>query len=237
MLYTAHLPLLQADRFLRAPETRHRLIARLFDALARRNVLPLAFCLTDDGLRLAAWGDGGDVTRAVAALKSGTARAAVAARQPILWDDTDLDRWDGDPNEAIAWVHAPLSDVPSSPFTSARDWAGLRRSPWIDVQAAARAVPGLTPPPPPPPHPNGLTAPAALDAQTGLHVAADTLGRRMFDPPTVHLFAHLMRSHGSAVRHIADTVGLTDRRIRQILAAPEPELPRAQHLLQLAYAA
>ena len=236
MLYTAHVPLLQADRYLRAPEARHRLIARLFEALARRDVLPLAFCLTDDGLRVAAWGDLDAISRAVAALKSGTARAAVAVRQPILWDDTDLDRWDGDPNEAIAWVHAPLADAPSSPFSSARDWSGLRRSPWIDVAAAARAVPGLTPPPPPPPTQPALL-PSRLDAKTGLHVAADALGRRMFDPPTVHLFAHLMRSQGTTVRDIAEVVGLTDRRIRQILAAPQPELPRARHLFELAYAA
>ena len=112
-----------------------------------------------------------------------------------------------------------------------------RRSPWIDVDAALRLVPGLTPPPPPPPRPNLAVAPSTIDPKTGLTVAADALGRRMFDPPTVHLFAHLMRSHGTAVRQIADTVGLTDRRIRQILAAPEPQLPRAQQLWQTAYAA
>jgi hypothetical protein len=237
MLYTAHLPLLQADRYLRPAEARHRLLARLFEALRRRDVLPLAFCLTEDGLRVAAFGPRDAFERAIAALKSGTARAAVAARQPILWDDTDLDGWDGDPNEAIAWVHAPLSEMPASPFTSARDWTGLRRSPWIDVDAALRLVPGLTPPPPPPPRPNLAVAPSTIDPKTGLTVAADALGRRMFDPPTVHLFAHLMRSHGTAVRQIADTVGLTDRRIRQILAAPEPQLPRAQQLWQTAYAA
>ncbi len=213
------------------PAFRYALLDRVARAATRRAGQLVAFGLGPEDVRLVIDATPAGAERIVHAVVSGTSRTDAAQRARLHWYERDITMVDrGGTLDAIAWAHAAAGDTPlASPWTSHRDWVGLRRAPFFD----RHAVPGISPSAV---HAasGGGTLPLAATPWTPqapsvapmrlLRVAGAVRGRLPSDRRCFRLYAHLARSVGRDVHHTARSLCLTRRRINQLLAEPERDL-------------
>jgi len=210
---------------------RYALLDRIARAARRRAGRLVAFSLSDEGIRLVLDATPMGVQAIVHAVRSGTARTRHARDAGLLWGAPTCEVVAlGHTLEAIAWAHrAALADPLTDPWTSHRDWLGLREAPFFDADVRAFHDPaevaiacGSAPPvveraivPP-------RTSPVRL-----MKVAGAVHGRLAADRRCFGVYSHLARAAGRSPRAIADDLQLTRRRIHQLLQDPEPLLPAA----------
>ncbi|MEZ4239300.1 MAG: hypothetical protein R3F59_24730 [Myxococcota bacterium] len=215
---------------------RYEVMDRLARAADSHDVRVVAFGFGSEALRLVLEGDEEARTNVLRGLKVGTIRA-VARWGLKLQAGPSLRRTlgGGELLDAVCWCHrAPIeagADGPlASPWSSHRDLLGFRRARFYDAGwLRARVDPtetqrlcGGAPLPPgwPPPH-------GQEDLTRLLRVAAAVLGVLPADRRCFRLFVHLARARGWGTAAMAQALSLTDRRVRQLAAEPEPELPLA----------
>ena len=222
----------------REPMFRYDVLERLARLAARYQVRTLAYGFAGPALRLVLEG----AARAAAAVARGltvaVGRVWAARGAPLVQAPPAL-RFAESLEQALAWVHQPEAggDPLSTPWSSHREWLGLRRTGWVDLrdvvgrvdaEALHRSVGGAA----------VVTRagadesdPRLRDPAFLLRFAAVQRGVLSPDRRCFRLFAHLARALGLAAGAIARALALTPRRIRQLWHEPEPDLPLALRAL------
>jgi hypothetical protein len=211
-------------------------------ALFRYGVLDrVARCAKRQGVEVLAWGvdrhllrlvvraeADGSVLNMMRGVKVGTTRALADLGHHVRPDPpfrTPIA--DGDLQDSVVWAHmAPLEegvDPLSSPWSSHRDLMCFRSSRWSATpQVDARVVHQLC---------GGEELPEGWPPRGGhdslhflLRMAGSVLGVLPGDRRSFRLFVHLAIARGFSKADLADALVLTQRRIRQLAAATEPQL-------------
>lgn len=222
---------------LRSAPFRYALLDRIARAARRRAGRLVAFGIDDNGLRLVLDATPCGVEAIVHGVRSGTSRTLAGRRASLVWTgaDTAIVRL-GTTLDAIAWAHgAQHRDPLLDPWTSHRDWLGLRRAPFFDPDVRAFHDPrdvaiacGSAPPVVEPIRVPPRTSPVRL-----MKVAGAVHGRLSADRRCFGLYTHLARAAGRPAHAIADDLQLSRRRIHQMLQETEPLLPAAAaHLVE-----
>lgn len=214
---------------LRGASFRYPLLERARLLSERAGVELLAFGFAADSVRLVVEGPEPAVRAFVKALKVGTVMAAAAHGVDLAGRNDSRVRMGT--FEAVAWAHrGPVEDgagdVLASPWSSHRDLLCLRSAAFFDATAlrarvdarAMHAVLGGDP------LPEGWP-PADFHVDNLpilLRVAGAVLGRLPADRRCFRLFVHLAKARGFRAAAVAAALSLTTRRVRQLLAEPEP---------------
>lgn len=214
---------------------RYEVIARLSRCARGRGVTLLAWGFGRSELRVVIDGPADAVPNVLRGLKVGTVRAA--ARWGISFTSGPSERRRvTDLTEAVAWAHRVTLDngatsVLESPWSSHRDLLGVRRAAFFDAAPLLRRVDPF--------EVHDRCGGASL--RTGwrarvegredlgflLRLAGAVLGRLPADRRCFRLFVHLARTRGWHTYEVAEALALTPRRVRQLAAEQEPDLPLA----------
>lgn len=205
---------------------RYGLLARLHEGGRARDVRLLGFSVGHE-VRVLLEGPADAVRATVTAAKVGTARASGGPsrlgpsrfRTPTdgLTALVDLHREPG-PDGPLGnpWTsHRDLLGFRTAPFFDRRVWAGRIDPRRVHVEAGGGPLPFGWPP--------DLDADPA-DLGLVLRVAGAVLGVLPADRACFRLFAHMTRALGVRQLDVAAALSLTPRRIRQLVAQPEPAL-------------
>lgn len=205
---------------------RYSLLARVHDGERARNVRLLGFAVGPD-VQLLLEGTPDAVRATVTAAKVGTARASggppklgpsrFSTPSDGLSALVELHR-DAGPGGPLAtpWTsHRDLLGFRTAPFFDRRVWAGRIDPRRVHVEAGGGPLPFGWPP--------DLDADPA-DLGLVLRVAGAVLGVLPADRACFRLFAHMSRALGVRQLDVAAALSLTPRRIRQLVAEPEPAL-------------
>jgi hypothetical protein len=214
---------------LRGASFRYPLIARAQSLADRNGVALLAFGFAAETVRFAVDGPDEAVSAWLKALKVGTSMAALPHGVDLAGRRADR-RLLG-LVDAVAWAHAgPLEDgagdALASPWSSHRDLLCLREAAFfrptalrarVDARALHARLGGDALPDgwPPPDY-------RVEDLHLLLRVAGAVLGRLPADRRCFRLFVHLAKARGFRSQRVAAALALTTRRVRQLLAQPEP---------------
>lgn len=215
------------------PPFRYALVERAGSCLARRNARLLAWGFGPEALRLVVRGAPPDIAAACGGLKNGTRHALLRRSGGRVVVERAACRH---LVRAVAWAHRGPVDGGAagplaSPWSSHRDLLCFRRARFYDAGPLRRSVDGRAvhvacggaPLPegwPPPPG-------AREDLTLLLRIAAAVLGVLPADRRCFRLFVHLARARGWSTAPLARALALTRRRVRQLAAAPEPDLSLA----------
>jgi hypothetical protein len=217
---------------------RYEVVQRLSRVAAERGVRLVAFGFAENELRLVLEGEPDDIGMALMALKLGTVRAA--ARWGLEIRSGRSKRFaTQDLFVAVVWAHrgpveAGAADPLASPWSSHRDVLGFRRAAFYDPAVLAGRI-----------DPRklhracgGTRLPSGWPPKTGtedlgllLRIAGAVLGVLPADRRCFRLFVHLAKSRGFTTSEVAEALSLTSRRVRQLAADAEPELPLALAVL------
>lgn len=219
--------------------TRYAWLARVGGAAARHGARLIAFGLGDGELRLVVAGAPAAIAHVMRAFRCGANAEARRWGAAIRWRRAEKRLLlAGELLDALAWAHRAPVDAGepallASPWSSLRDWLGYRRAPFFDADAAAAAlapdVPARLRAEAPP---RRAQRPAAPSLDGLLRVAAAVCGVLPTDRRCWRLFAQLAREHGHGTAIIARRLGLTPRRVRQLVAAGDADrLPAARATL------
>lgn len=212
---------------------RYDLVDRVRRTCAAHEVAFLAFGFGPDGeLRLVLDGDEVGIRESLRGVKVGTRRAVLRLRPdpgPGPHRRTPCEATDG-----VSWAHGAVPDPRgplATPWTSHRDLLGFRYAPFFDPRPACGRVDPLVI------HarlggdrlPDGWPPPARAAHQVSslLRIAAAVLGVLPADRRCFRTFAHLARAYGVTTVETARALAVTDRRVRQLRAEPEPLLALA----------
>ncbi|MEQ1567863.1 MAG: hypothetical protein ABMA64_19645 [Myxococcota bacterium] len=212
---------------------RYEILSRLARAAEERGVAVLAFGFAEAELRLVLEGSDESIRKLLMAVKVGTVRAALRwglslRSGPHFREPAD------DLLEAVVWAHtgpveAGAEDPLASPWSSHRDLLGFRTASFYDASALAgrleprrvhRACGGARLPTTP-------AEAAAVTLDLLLRLAGAVLGVLPADRKCFRLFVHLAKARGFATGAVASALALTERRVRQLAAEPEPGLGTA----------
>lgn len=211
---------------------RYAVLRRIRSLADARSLRFMAFdCVQDLRLILDGGEDDAEAVWSLArSLKSSVTQ--VAATRKLTLEAADVRRV-VDPAEALISVHRRAvagGDPLSTPWSSHRDLMGFRRAAFFDASvwkgvvepvAVHRACGGG-------PLPRRRPAkPRSNDLDLPFRVSAAVLGVLPADPAAFPLFSQLARWAGQHQQAIADALLLTPRRVRQLLATPDPRLPVA----------
>ena len=228
MLECVGLDLVDGPTRLSGAVFRYDVVSRLRKTCDTHDTAFLAFGFDDQRLRVVLEGEPHRVREAVRGFKVGTVRAA--ARWGLSVTSGHHDRRPCDSLEdAILWAHGPAPEQGplATPWTSHRDLTGFRRARFYDASAVRRRLEPAAlhrvlggaderlavVPRDPPPDVSIVGVLRAAAAVVGV-VPSD---RRCFRP-----FVHVARWCGFRTDDLARALALTQRRIRQLGAEPDP---------------
>lgn len=219
---------------LRGAMARYDVLTRLSASAERVGVVPIAFGLGEDSVRVLLDGDEHAAREALRYLKVGTSRALRNVGLPVTCSETAAAPL-GDLSEAIAWCHrAPLegnADPLSTPWSSHRDLLGYRAASFFDARVVRRRVDplvvhelagGAGKPPGWPP-----LGPKREELDYLLRLAGAVRGVLPSDRSCFRLFVHLARARRWLTKDVAEALTLSTRRVRQLGAEREPALETA----------
>lgn len=213
---------------------RYEVLERLAQSARGQQVTPLAFGFAADELRMVLHGEPEAVGNVVRGLKVGTIRAAGRWNLSLRSGPTVREPAP-DLVSAVVWAHrgpieAGAAGPLASPWSSHRDLLGFRRASFYDPapllgRVDARRVHDRCGGDP---LPEGWPPEGGFESLTTLlRIAGGVLGVLPADRRCFRLFVHLGRARGYQTCEMADALGLTRRRVRQLAAEREPELPLA----------
>lgn len=239
MVERVSIELVSGHLGLRGAVFRYDVLRRLRKGCDGRDTSFLAFGFAEDWLRIVVDGSSDDVREVVRGLKVGTVRAA--ARWGLALTSGHHRREACDSLEdAIRWAHeapAPELGPLSTVWSSHRDLLGFRRAGFFDASVPlARVDPvpihralggtlGRLEEPPPREPPLGATMVRVLRA------AAAVVGVVPSDRRCFRAFVHAGRWCGFGTQAMAHALSLTDRRVRQLAAEPEPDVDLVRRTL------
>lgn len=224
---------------LRRAPLRYALLDRLARTAHKRDLSLLAFGIGEHEIRLVIDGPFVPVDRAINAVRSGTQLTADARRAHLAWGCREIRAVR--PHRAvraIGWAHQVGPDPSlSHPWTSHRDWLGLRQAPFFQPRAPQRfprakihraSGGGPLPHTPTAPPPRCPCPPL----RQLLQISGAVYGTVPADSRCFRLYTHLTRHFGVGTQDIARSLNLSRRRIDQLFRQPEPMVPAAlAHLL------
>lgn len=229
------------ERLAHTALNRYTLLNRFLRAFAERDQRVLAFGLQDDALRLVVEGCPRRAALAARVAKAATSRTRRAEGVEVRWESTEIAEIPAEAlEEAVGWAHrvdlqGGTQDPLCTPWTSHRDLLGYRRADFFDPTAArarvdvarvhALAGGGALPADWPP------AAPRREALTELMRVAAAVCGLLPADRRSFAVFAQLARACGWRTLPIAQALGLTTRRVRQLAAEPDPMVELALRTL------
>jgi hypothetical protein len=229
-MHRVHLQLSTVGERFQGARFRYQLLEWARDYAARRGVCVLAFGFGNRDLRMVLSGDPTEITSFCRTLKASASRHDDA----LTWWETRKTPVT-DLAADVAWCHAGPVDAGASsawasPWSSHRDLCGFRRASFFDATPLRRAVSreeverhlGA-----PDRAPRRARPPEQAPLMGLLRVSAAVIGVLPSDRRCFRLFVHLARMAGWETVNLASALALTPRRVRQLAAEDEPDLPLA----------
>lgn len=214
---------------------RYPLLSRVAKAATDRDCQLRAWGFARGGLRLVL--EGNDEDRLASACRAAAIGTSLSLRAAGFKRCGAMERVPLDELlDAVVWAHLGPVELGAgcplgSPWSSHRDLLAFRRAPFVDVAALrlridadevhARCGGDPLPAgwPPPAGQPEDLTV--------LLRIASGVLGVMPANRRCFRLFVHLALARGWSVPSCAEALALTQRRVRQLAQAEEPDLPLA----------
>ena len=205
------------------------LLSRVRRCMDAHRLTWLGYRLDDERLQVLVSGGSPSIWRMIHGIRRGTAHTSRSWASRQYLDLAGLHRVD-DLGCALAQLHRQMdgSDPLSNRWTSHRDLMGLRQAAYFDARDVRRRVNAE--------EVNLASGGAPVHLRAGsegrqpsldrlLYQAGDVYGTSGADRKVFSLFAHMAKQAGYSNSEVADALMLSDRRVRQLLAAQPVGLP------------